>query len=62
VLALVVDDLAWSDHAIGAIVATLTAEQAQALSGCVNGVIGQLFEMSFSDDGRPHFNQMEAAA
>jgi hypothetical protein len=62
VLALVDDGLAWSDHSIGAIVATLTAEQAQALSGIVNGVIGQLFEMSFSDDGRPHFNQIEAAA
>jgi hypothetical protein len=58
VLALVVDDLAWSDHSIGAIVATLTAEQAQALSGTVNAVINQLFEMSFSDDGRPHFNQI----
>jgi hypothetical protein len=62
VLALVDDGLAWSDHSIGAIVATLTAEQAQALSGIVNGVINQLFEMSFSDDGRPHFNQIEAAA
>jgi hypothetical protein len=61
VLELVVDGLAWSDHNIGAIVATLTAEQAQALSGTVNAVIGQLFEMSFSDDGRPHFNQIEAA-
>jgi hypothetical protein len=61
VLALVDDGLAWSDHSIGAIVATLTAEQAQSLSGIVNGVINQLFEMSFSDDGRPHFNQIEAA-
>ena len=61
VLELVVDGLAWSDHSIGAIVATLTAEQAQALSGIVNAVVGQLFEMSFSDDGRPHFNQIEAA-
>ena len=61
VLALVVDDLAWSDHPIGAIVATLTAEQAQALSGNVNAVIGQLFEISYTDDGRPHFNQIEAA-
>jgi hypothetical protein len=58
VLALVVDGLAWSKHSIGAIVATLTAEQAQALSGVVNAVINQLFEMSFSDDGRPHFNQI----
>jgi hypothetical protein len=62
VLALVVDDLAWSDHSIGAIVATLTAEQTQALSGSVNAVIGQLFEMSFSDDGRPHFNQITPQA
>ena len=58
VLELVVDGLAWSDHSIGAIVATLTAEQAQALSGIVNAVVGQLFEMGFSDDGRPHFNQI----
>jgi hypothetical protein len=62
VLALVVDGLAWSDHSIGAIVATLTAEQAQALSGTVNAVIDQLFEMSFSDDGRPHFNQITPQA
>jgi hypothetical protein len=58
VLELVVDGLAWSDHSIGAIVATLTAEQAQALSGNVNAVIGQLFEISYTDDGRPHFNQI----
>jgi hypothetical protein len=62
VLALVVDGLAWSDHSIGAIVATLTAEQAQALSGTVNAVINQLFEMSFTDDGRPHFNQITPQA